>query len=161
MAQFSGFAGTSGRVKAVAITPALTDDDVTFSGTPLTIAEFNKWTLTEQMDGEPPMILTFESPTNTEGTMFSELLDGGKGSFTVELSGVQKQVPTINFKLGQKIVLDLFAKKSASFGRQNVNVAITNIRQEQGVDQSVMTFSISCKGSGVPPAFGSITNSGA
>lgn len=147
-------AGTSGGLKAVLVTPVLTTDTVTYSGSTVAIASITKWDFADSPEGQLPESITLESGANAQGLLYPVPLRGGTARYTVEIQGQHDQNPlsSTTFGNGCFVVADFLIKKSTAFGYTGCNGRISNYRIT-GVDVkgSVVMFSCTFSGSGAPP----------
>jgi hypothetical protein len=148
------YAGTSGRVNAIAVTPVLTTDTVTFAGSAATIASITKWTLSNQFNGEAPQSLTLESSADVQGTLYPDLLRGGTATYSFSVEGQYDASPNTPATFGNGVfaVCDFLLKKNVAFGYTGCNGRFQNF-QITGTDvrSGVVMFSATFMGSGVLP----------
>ncbi len=151
-------AGTSGRLKAVAITPVLTTDTITWAGATVTIAEITEWTLTVTSVGGAPKSLTFESSTTAQGKLVADLLRGGVEEWSFDIKGQYNVGDPSMVTLGDGVAVkaDFIKKKVTTAGNGYIgcNGVIENF-QDTGVSVQggVQMFSAKFAGSGLLPAY--------
>lgn len=148
MAAVDTFAGTSGRVQAVAVSPVLTTDTITFSGTPATVAEAYGWRA--QVQKTDTKFVGFESDANAQGVVFEQQLRGGIGSWSASIEVALTAAGA--WAVGQALVVDLLAQKGADTGYEGLNCVIRSFSPGTGVNQPFSTITVEVAGSGVWPA---------
>ncbi len=150
-------AGTSGRVKAIAVTPVLTTDTVTFAGSTATIASITQWELS--VSGQPTKSLTLESGADAQGRLYADLLRGGVTEWSFSVQGQFDASPATPSTFGEGVfaVCDFLLKKATAagvIGYVSCNGMFHDFRIT-GVNttsNAAVMFSATFSGSGVLPA---------
>lgn len=150
MATVSAFAGTSSRVKSVAITPVLTTDQPTYTGSPATLAETTDWAIGYTLRGKTTF-LGQESDANAEGVLHDQQLRGGTANWTVRVEAAETAVTGV-LAIGSFYYLDLILQKGAATGRKNCPVKLVGINPSTGVGKPYATTTLEFDGNGVLPA---------
>lgn len=150
------YAGTSGRVSLVNVTPVLTADAVTYTGTPDPQVSLSKWSARCGRVGEIPKALTFESPADTQGELAPVIHRGGAKEWVVMCEGLFDQAESSDLQTSPFIVADLIVKKDSSGSQEgfgDVPGKIENFQIGTGVGQGMATCSFEIHVSGHLPAF--------
>lgn len=148
------FAGTSGRLKAVAIAPDLTTDIVTFSGSTVTQVAITEWELQVSVTGNADSI-TLESATTAQGLLTKARLRGGIEEWSFNFKG-QFNPDQNTLTNGVFAVADFLVKKVSTGGTgysgctgQIQNYQVTGVSANGGT----VMFSATFVGSGSLPAY--------
>jgi hypothetical protein len=156
---FSPQAGYAGRVRSFRATPVLAAGQPTLTGlTPVTIAEITKWSVKHSLKSGANPIVTYESAGNASGTLYGDVLQGGVGSWTVDVQGFYSIDGTDSrFAIGFFVVMDLIPNKSAAFGYNDVSGKVTSYNTDFDVNSDAVTFSATIQGTGQFPAYAALT----
>lgn len=144
------YAGTSGRVKAIKITPDLTTDEVAYAGTTLTMAEIQSWEINWSQES-PPESITFESEADAEGHLYPEIHRGGIARWSGTLTALVNGDTTDSFAAlpsGCFFIADMLFHKSSSDGFANLKCKMTGRPVKTGVQEKMATFTMNFVGSG-------------
>lgn len=145
------YAGSSGRLQIVIISPTLTTDEVTFSGSPATASEIVAWSVDDSMDGGAAKVLTFEAPANTQGVLHPELLRGGTGSWKASVEAVVDSATLATYVKGAAVVCDFAYKKTTEYAHAGCGGIITSRKFKTAVTDKAATWSFEIEGDGVFP----------
>lgn len=155
-------AGSSGRVKVLAVTPDLTTDVVDYStaaaGTHVALVSLTAWDLSETPEGQPPRAVTFESSANAQGVLTGTTVRGGVVKYTASCRGLYDTAETSTFMGQPFIAADLITKKKASnqIGFV-VKGRLHNFKAGTAVDAQLATCSFDIDIEGFPTHSSSIT----
>jgi len=152
---FEPFSGTSGRLKAIRVTPVLTTDVITFAGSTANLPEVTGWDINWSRDGGSPEVLTFEAAADTEGTLYPTKLRGGVARWSITLQCVVDGDTTNSFEKmppGAAIVMDALYHKSSSRGFIGLNVVTTSMPTKTAVTDKTATFTLTADGTGALPS---------
>lgn len=150
---FDPFSGVNARVKAVAITPVLTTDVVTVSGTTTAWLEHTGWNLEKTADG--PKIYTANSSADAEGSIAPQLLRGSLLSNKLNLEGVYNGGTTTTdarFKEGSFVKIDVIFHATYALGYYGMLAKVVSFKPGAKIGPEAIQVSIGLEISGLVPA---------
>lgn len=152
---FTPFAGSAGRMKAVAVTPALSTPQPTLTGlTTAAVAGITGWDLdlkTEDGGG----IVHFESSATSGGVLMTEQLQGGVGTWSVKINGIYDGDTTATeekFVNGAFVQMDLLYSRASTYGRYACNGKVKDYQEKWDVKANAVVFSCTVEGHSTLPA---------
>lgn len=153
--------GSAGRITAISTTPILTTPAVSAAGgAEVILAEITGFDFTDQMTGESPKSLTYESSASAQGVLYPDPVRGGTGEWSVNINGnYDITAPYTGSRLanGMFIKFGLYLFKTTNYvGIDGLFGRVHNFRITSAVNAKLVTFTCSVEGFGVPPAFGVI-----
>lgn len=153
------YAGTSGRLKSIPVSPVLTADSITFTGVTATVNEITGWQLTISKPGGQPEVLTFESDSDAQGNLYPTLIRGGVARWTATVQGLMNGTAgagvtdtTEQFPIGAAVVADFVYQKGGAKGFFGCNGVVTDFQTSQQVGPQPAPFTCTIAGSGALPA---------
>ena len=150
MATISAFAGSSGRVKMVAVAISTTTDVITFTGTPATISEFMDWAISYGL-ATSATVMTFESDANSQNVLHPQQLAGGTAQpFQITCKAAETAVLGV-LQIGSVYLIDCILQKGSNTGRKNIPVKLSDIKPGTGVDAPSALTTLTFSGSGILP----------
>jgi len=150
---FDPFSGVNARIKAVAITPVLTTDLVTVSGTTTAWLEHTGWDFDRSADG--PKIYTSNSTADAEGSIAPLLLRGSLLSNKLNLEGIYNGGTTTTdarFKEGSFVKIDVIFHGTYGLGYYGMLAKVVSFKPGAKIGPEATKVSIGLEISGLVPA---------
>lgn len=150
------YAGTSARAGFVTITPVLTADTVTFTGTPVAQIACQSITISCSRVGEMPEAVTTESSSDAQGHLAPTIYRGGVLKWVIRIEGLFDQAESTALDHEPFGQMDIIFKKDSPGSQEgygDVPGKIENWQANTGVTQGMAKCSFEFHVSGQLPAY--------